>query len=54
MRKLQNWLLAIIGYLLLIMVLWVVEREALIGYVLGVALILVSFFVFIERVGSRK
>jgi hypothetical protein len=54
MKKLQNWLLAIIGYLLFLMVLWVVEREALIGYALGVALISVSFFVFIERVGSRR
>ena len=54
MRKLQNWLLAIIGYLLFAMVLWVVEREALIGYALGVALIAVSFFTIIERVGSRR
>jgi hypothetical protein len=54
MRKLQNWLLAIIGYLLFIMVLWVVERDALIGYALGVALVSVSFFVIVERVGSRR
>jgi hypothetical protein len=54
MRKLHNWLLSIIGYLLFIMVLWVVERDALIGYALGVALISVSFFVIIERVGSRR
>jgi len=54
MRKLQNVLLTIIGYLLFAMVLWVVEREALIGYALGVALIPVSFFVIVERVGSRK
>jgi hypothetical protein len=54
MRKLENALLAIIGYLLFLMVLWVVEREALIGYALGVALISMSFFLIVERVGSRR
>ena len=54
MRKLQNLLLSIIGLLLFGMVMWVVEREALIGYLLGVALIGISVFVIIERVGSRK
>jgi hypothetical protein len=54
MRKLQNYLLSIIGLFLFGMVLWVVERDALIGYALGVALISFSFFFIIERVGSRK
>jgi hypothetical protein len=54
MRKLQNLLLSIIGLLLFGMVMWVVEREALIGYLLGVALIAISVFTIIERVVSRK
>jgi hypothetical protein len=54
MRKFNNLLLAIIGLLLWGMVMWVVEREALMGYLLGVALISFSFFFIIERVGSRK
>jgi hypothetical protein len=54
MRKLHNYLLSIIGLLLFGLVMWVSEREALLGYTLGVALIAVSVFVIIERVGSRQ
>ena len=54
MRKLQNWLLSIIGLLLFGMVMWVSEREALLGYTLGVALIAISVYVIIERVGPRQ
>ena len=54
MRKLQNALLWIIGLLLTAMVLWVVERDQLLGYVLGVALIGLMFFVIVERVNPRR
>ena len=54
MRRFNNYLLSIIGLLLFGLVMWVSEREALLGYTLGVALIAVSVFVIIERVGSRQ
>jgi hypothetical protein len=54
MRKLQNFLLSMIGLLLFGMVMWVSEREALLGYTLGVALIAISVYVIIERVGPKE
>jgi hypothetical protein len=54
MRKLQNFLLSMIGLLLFGMVMWVSQREALLGYTLGVALIAISVFVIIERVGPKE
>ena len=54
MRTLQNWLLIVIGLVLLRMVLWVQQQDPLLGYTLGVALLGMSFFVAVERVGYRK
>jgi hypothetical protein len=54
MRTLHNWLLSIIGLLLTAMVLWVVERDQLVGYALGVALAGLMFFVIVERVNPRR
>jgi hypothetical protein len=54
MRTLQNWLLIVIGLLLFRMVLWVQQQDPLLGYTLGVALLGMSFFVAVERVGYRK
>jgi hypothetical protein len=54
MRTLHNWLLSIIGLLLFAMVLWVQERDALLGYALGIALVAMTFFMIVERVNPRK
>jgi hypothetical protein len=54
MRKLENALLWIIGLLLTAMVLWVVERDQLLGYALGVALAGLMLFVIVERVNPRR
>jgi predicted membrane protein len=54
MRKLQDALLWIIGLLLTTMVLWVVERDQLLGYALGVALAGLMFFVIVERGNPRR
>jgi hypothetical protein len=54
MRTLHNWLLTIIGLLLFTMVMWVVERDALVGYALGIALMMGAFYVILERVGPRR
>jgi hypothetical protein len=54
MRTLHNWLLSIIGLLLFAMVLWVQERDPLMGYALGVALVGMAFFIIVERVNLRK
>lgn len=54
MRTLHNWLLSIIGLLLFAMVWWVQERDAMLGYVLGVALVGMTFFMIVERVNPRK
>jgi hypothetical protein len=54
MRTLHNWLLSIIGLLLTAMVLWVVERDPLVGYALGVALVMGCFYVILERVGPKR
>jgi hypothetical protein len=43
-----------IGLLLFGMVMWVSESEALLGYTLGVALIAISVYVIIERVGPKE
>jgi hypothetical protein len=36
------------------MVMWVQERDALLGYALGVALVAMAFFMIVERVNPRK
>jgi Flp pilus assembly protein protease CpaA len=54
MRTLHNWLLVIIGLLLFAMVLWVQERDAGLGYALGVALVGLAFFIVVERVNPRR
>jgi hypothetical protein len=36
------------------MVWWVQERDAMLGYVLGVALVGMTFFMIVERVNPRK
>jgi len=54
MRKVQDALLWIIGLLLTAMVLWVVERDQLLGYALGVALAGLMFFVIVERVNPTR
>jgi hypothetical protein len=54
MRTLHNWLLTIIGLLLFTMVMWVQQRDALLGYALGVALAGMTFFMIVERVNPRK
>jgi hypothetical protein len=54
MRTLHNWLLSIIGFLLFAMVMWVQQRDALLGYALGVALVGMTFFIIVERVNPSK
>jgi hypothetical protein len=54
MRTLHNWLLTIIGLLLFTMVMWVMERDPALGYVLMIALAMGSFYVVLERVGPRR
>jgi hypothetical protein len=54
MRTLHNWLLTIIGLLLATMVMWVVERDPIVGYALGIALVMMGFYVVLERVGPRR
>jgi len=54
MRTLHNWLLVVIGLLLFTMVMWVQQRDALLGYALGVALVGMTFFIIVERVNPRK
>jgi hypothetical protein len=54
MRTLHNWLLTIIGLLLFTMVMWVVERDPLVGYALGIALVMGGFYVVLERVGPKR
>lgn len=54
MKTLHNWLLTVIGLLLFTMVMWVVERDAVVGYALGVALVMAGFYVVLERVGPKR
>jgi Flp pilus assembly protein protease CpaA len=54
MRTIHNWLLTIIGVLLFGMVMWVQERDPVLGYALGVGLIGFALFIIIERVNPRR
>lgn len=54
MRQLNNVLLTTAGILLLAMVMWVSERDQLLGYVLGVALIGLMIFIVVERLNPRR
>lgn len=54
MRTLHNWLLSIIGLLLATMVMWVVERDPMVGYALAIALVMGGFYVVLERVRPRQ
>lgn len=54
MKTLHNWLLIVIGLLLFTMVMWVVERDPIVGYALAIALVTGGFYVMLERVRPRR
>lgn len=54
MKTLHNWLLGVIGLLLFTMVMWVVERDPIVGYALGIALVMGGFYIVLERYGPKQ
>lgn len=54
MRTLQNWLLSVIGLLMFTMVMWVVERDPIVGYALAIALVMGGFYVVLERSRPKR